>query len=32
MARLRTSLKNEESLFGLWIALKRKKLKKELND
>jgi len=32
MARLRASLKNEESLFGLWIALKKKKLKKELND
>jgi len=26
------SSKNEKSLFGLWIALKKKKLKKELND
>ena len=26
------SSKNEKSLFGLWIAVKRKKLKKELND
>ena len=26
------SSKNEKSLFGLWIAVKRKKLKNELNE